>query len=380
MAFTLPNRREAMALLGGAASIAVPFTARAEMPATSADVAADSALDRLCAEAIKADSVPAVAAGWQSPTQSEYTVRGTRDASRSQPVAIDDQWHIGSISKSMTALLLARLVSARQMRWQWTLGDVFPELAADFHPGIATASLEALVTGRSGLISVPSLAEATAFPRDEADPRANRVAYTRLVGSRPPVPLPAEGYVYPNSAFIVAAAMAERATGKAWEDLIRQEVFGPLGLNSAAFGPPPHICGHRQFGDRLLPICAGFPGADNPAIWRPAGGVHLSIADFVAYASAHTIGAKDPRGESFLSKRQWSRLHTPPAGSPYAYGIIRLRSGLLFHNGSNTSWYAEMLIDPATRCSAVAVGSSGNCEPAVRRLVRSALDLARAAR
>lgn len=380
------NRRQAIGQLAGCAgALALPFAAHAQSAGAAGGEAGP--LDRLCAEAMMLAGVPAVAVGWTSPHGADYAVRGNRGSDPDLPVAIGDQWHIGSITKSMTALMLARLVSADSLRWTSQLGELLPDIAAALHPAIAKATLAALVTGRSGMISTPPLFEALAFPRFEDDPRRNRIAFAKLAGARPPEPLSADGFVYPNSAFIAAAAMAERATGQRWEDLVRQEVLEPLNLSSAHFGPPPQICGHRKMGERLVKFCADRQGADNPAVWRPSGGVHLSIADFAAYAAVHARRGRTRRGRAhqnrrrrerdYLANADWTRLHTPPADSIYAYGLIRFESGLLFHNGSNGSWYAEMFIDPETQCSAVAVGSSGNCESAIRQLATAALKIAR---
>ena len=40
--------------------------------------------------------------------------------------------------------------------------------------------------------------------------------------------------------FGIAGHMAERATGKSWEDLMQAELFGPLGMREVGFGAPPH--------------------------------------------------------------------------------------------------------------------------------------------
>jgi CubicO group peptidase (beta-lactamase class C family) len=43
---------------------------------------------------------------------------------------------------------------------------------------------------------------------------------------------------YQNANFILAGAMLERCTGKSWEDLMKTEIFQPLGMTTAGFGAP----------------------------------------------------------------------------------------------------------------------------------------------
>lgn len=49
---------------------------------------------------------------------------------------------------------------------------------------------------------------------------------------------PGTRHVYSNAGYAVAAAMAERVTGRSWESLMKKYVFGPLKLRSARFGWP----------------------------------------------------------------------------------------------------------------------------------------------
>lgn len=45
-------------------------------------------------------------------------------------------------------------------------------------------------------------------------------------------------YEYSNLGYMVAGAMAEKLTGKSWENLMRVKLFNPLGMTSAGFGAP----------------------------------------------------------------------------------------------------------------------------------------------
>src|ERR1700677_64408 len=52
---------------------------------------------------------------------------GVRKMGSDIPVTDDDQWHIGSCTKSMTATLAAMLVQEGKLKWDTTVGDIFPE-------------------------------------------------------------------------------------------------------------------------------------------------------------------------------------------------------------------------------------------------------------
>jgi len=85
----------------------------------------------------------------------------------------------------------------------------------------------------------------------------------------------------------------------------------------------------------------------------------------LVYLSAHRDQS------SFLSKESWRTLHTPPFGGDYAMGWIVRSDGSLWHNGSNTMWYAEVLFNSRTGVSAVA--TCNESRPAAMNIVGKVL-------
>ena len=58
-------------------------------------------------------------------------IAGERLAGSGIPVSAQDIWHLGSITKSMTATLVARLVELDAVRWDDTVGEVLKNIAPD---------------------------------------------------------------------------------------------------------------------------------------------------------------------------------------------------------------------------------------------------------
>ncbi len=275
---------------------------------------------------------------------------GVRKQGSPNPVTPQDLWHLGSCTKSMTATLIARLVDRGTLTWTATIPEVFPDLGPKLAPGWEKATLEMLLTHRSG--APADLTKDGLWGRlwkREGTPREQRRRLLDGVIAQPPLSTPGTKHLYANAGFAIAGAMAEKATGKAWEDLMREEIFDPLGMARAGFGAPGSADrvdqprGHGQG-----PVEPG-PDADNPPAIGPAGTVHAPLEDWAKYAALHLAGA---RGKSeFLKPETWKRLHTPPEGESYACGWVVRDSGwaggrTLWHNGSNTMWYAEVWIAP----------------------------------
>jgi CubicO group peptidase (beta-lactamase class C family) len=199
-------------------------------------------------------------------------------------------------------------------------------------------------------------------------PSEQRYTYVKKMLSQPQAAAPGEKYIYANSGYTVAAVMAERATGKAWEDLMRELIFTPLGMKSADFGAmgtPGKIdqpWQHRVVGrGEATPIEPG-PYADNPPAIGPGGTVHCTLADWAKFVQAHLAGARGK--ETLVGPSSFRMLHRPPLGGEYAMGwIVTPRDwgggNVLTHAGSNNQNYAVVWLAPAKNFAVLAVTNQG---------------------
>lgn len=284
-------------------------------------------------------------------------VAGTRKRGDATPVTLDDRWHLGSCTKSMTATLCAILVQDGTLRWNSTLGEVFPDLAPQMNETWRGVTLELLCTNSSG---APGGLDrdglwSKLWKRD-GTPTEQRVQLLAGVTKHPPEAPPGTKFIYSNAGFAMAGAMAERATGKAWEDLLRERLFTPLGMTSAGFGAPgtwaenPPIdqpWGHTAVGTFVQPGTA----ADNPPAIGPAGTVHMSLPDWAGYIALHVEG-EDATRARLLPAAAYTKLHDPHLDG-YAFGWGVTKRGwaggdqrVLTHNGSNTMWFCVAWLAP----------------------------------
>ena len=91
--------------------------------------------------------------------------------------------------------------------------------------------------------------------------------------------------------------------------------------------------------------------ADNSPVMAPAGTVHMTIGDLARYGAAHREG-ESARSPTLLPHAARERLHTPVL-EDYARGWVRVERDwaggpVLWHNGSNTMWYALPMLLPAS--------------------------------
>jgi hypothetical protein len=96
--------------------------------------------------------VPAVTGGLISTDGLQYSAAaGVRKAGGRTPVTTSDLWHLGSITKSLTATLVATFVMENQLKWDAKLGDLLPNLMEKATPQARGITVKHLLTHRSGL-------------------------------------------------------------------------------------------------------------------------------------------------------------------------------------------------------------------------------------
>lgn len=251
-------------------------------------------------------------------------VRGVRASDSADPVQSSDAWHIGSNAKAMTATLIARLVEQGRLSWTATLAELLPD--TPMREEYRTVTLADLLSHRAGLRDLDDTADAALLEAAFVDTRAlpvQRLAFAAQVLNEAPIgPVRADS-VYSNTGYVLAGAIAERATGRAYEDLMQTEVFQPLGM-TVVFGPARRgdILGHRD-GQPLTGL-----RADNPPLVAPVGAVKLSLRDWAAFAIDQMAGEQG-QGR-LLSADSYRRLHQAQGETDAALGW-----------GVRTDWPAE---------------------------------------
>jgi CubicO group peptidase (beta-lactamase class C family) len=292
---------------------------------------------------------------------------GVRKSGDPTLVTTNDQFHIGSCTKSMTATLAGILIDEGKLKWETTIAEVFPELKTLMDPAYRKVTLHELLTHHGG---APGRAPGEAWERAsaaEGTPRQQRYEFIKAVLSEPPEAVPGSKYIYSNQGYAIAGAMLEKATGTPWEELITEKLFKPLGMSSAGFGPPgtkgkvDEPWGHAK---RLLMTLPSQ--RDNPPAIAPAGRVHCSLQDLARYCILHLEGER--RG-GLVTTQTMRMLHTPfegkeTDGTRYACGWISLErkwagKRALMHNGSNTMWYIVIWLAPEKDFGVIAASNLG---------------------
>ena len=357
---------------GGGGSGQSP-TSQPTTPPPAVGIIGDGRLGELVEWARASEDVPAMALVLVQGGQiAEFAAVGRRSMSENTRVTTNDRWHLGSLTKAMTATLAGVLVDQSVIGWQTTPLDVWPGLDQSIHFGFRDITLKQLLSHTSGMTNAGSVPQAFLDNATGTLIEKRRQWAAQLLADAPA--LPAGLLNYSNWGYVVAGAMLETVTGTPYETLLEQQVLGPLGMNDTSFGAPgtpgqtDEPWGHWDLGNSFEPISPG-PGADNPQVLGPAGTVHSTLSDYAQFMMAHIAGARGIPG--LVTVPTFQTLHTPVvSGSALGWGVLPDDSGvqgiILSHDGSNVRWYAAVRLAPAADVGALIVtNAAGRAEEAI---------------
>ena len=218
-------------------------------------------------------------------------------------------------------------------------------------------------------------------------PRDQRRAFSAWLLQQRPHVTPGTRAEYSNAGYPVAAAMAEAATGEAWESLVESKLARPLGINLVyglpARGDSPQPWGHKPKSAFLG--MATYRNAVEPqppgdgwalgVIFEPAGDYSLSLADYAKFLQLHLAGLAGRDG--LLKASSIQRLHAGPG--EYAMGwFLREFDGTTAHwfTGSTETFFSRVIMLPE-RDIAVAVMTNAGSESASAATREAVMELRR---
>ncbi|MFO0368028.1 MAG: serine hydrolase [Acidobacteriota bacterium] len=235
---------------------------------------------------------------------------GLADRDRPEPVQPDSLFRIASVSKTITGIAALKLLEQGKLRLE---DRPFAQILSNYAPpapGTKFASYNQ-ITIRQLLQHTSGFPEGSADLSSSLVQRQIGIAYGVPVPSaeqlvrwqlgQPPASPPGQNYRYSNGGMIAAGRVVEQASGKSYEQFVREEILAPLGINRTRLaGPlrrdrlPGEVRYHMPAGTPMIP--SPFPGEGtedapytvNTAAAEGAGGWVSSAVDLARLLSRLT--------------------------------------------------------------------------------------------
>jgi CubicO group peptidase (beta-lactamase class C family) len=222
------------------------------------------------------------------------------------PVTTHSIFQAGSIGKQFTAAAIVLLEEHGKLRLDDKIARYLPPTKTRW----GSITIRHLLTHTSG---IPEYEDEVDDRRDYSEPELAELV--GLLSRRSP---PGHKFEYSNSGYLLLGIIIRTVTGKFHADYIRENIFEPLGMNTAriltdADIDPNRVTGYRMSNGRIVQ-----QQWVSPTFNQTADGVfYLSLNDFLAWE-------RSIRARTLLKPESWSKMFTPVVlnnGKTHPYGF-----------------------------------------------------------
>ncbi|MFK8843815.1 serine hydrolase domain-containing protein [Streptomyces sp. Ac-502] len=297
-------------------------------------------------------------------------------------LAADDQFRVGSNTKTVTATLLLQLVADGKVGLNDTVEKWLPGLVR----GGKDITVRMLLNHTSGLgdfLLTPKF-----LPSLTGQERRTWKAEDLLAITPPqdPPAAPGKKHSYSNANYAALGLLLQKATGKSLTELVEQKITKPLGMKDSFLATDAewsagkqHVTGYEPDAKHLksllapavdLPEGVGFAGPGRPEgnidttridpSWSGAAGGMVSTAqDWQRFLTALMTGKLLPEAQM---KQMRTTVPAPEEGGGYGLGLMKVDTpcGTVWgHTGGLPGYSSEIYTDAAGHRS-VAVLTSTN--------------------
>jgi len=257
---------------------------------------------------------------------------GMRRVDSTVKVQPNDLWHIGSNTKAMTAVMIAKLIEEGHFDWDTTVWDLvydkrllpgrqagpFPMLFPSINAHFKDVTVEKLAAHRSGIVMSKGIdnptREKSGYEQDPIAFRKDRIE--RLLKSSQGGTVGEWRYGHGN--YMILGHLIERVRGKPYEQVMREELFAPLGMTTATFGMPTDVA----LGDPVQLPFSGLPSGDP---WRDQFSTALNV-DTLQAVNGHVFDPEKPEGQRVIK----NNLALPPVWNPAGGAYMSSKDYLKF--------------------------------------------------
>jgi len=315
--------------------------------------------------------VPGVAVGLSVGGQTGTCSRGVTNADH--PLEVNDEtlFQIGSITKTFTGTLLAKLADEGQIDLDATVRSYLPEFRVEDPDASARATVRDLLTHVAGWAGDNF---GSTGPGDDAlDLKVREMA------TLPQIAPLGQVYSYNNASFVVAGRLIEVVTGETYEDALEQLLLRPLGLSQCFIDAEDVMTRRYAVGHAPTPT--------GPRVLRPwplyraansAGALTCSVPDMLRYAAFHLGNGESAAGGRVLSAAALDGMKTPILTKHGTDDKMALSWHLsdaggvrqVAHGGATLGQVAQLTLVPEHELALVVLTNSGSARALTKRAVR----------
>ncbi len=291
-------------------------------------------------------------------------IQGVRVNGRPDQATLDDYFHIGSCSKSVLAMMAAKLIEQNKISWRTKFFDVFPELKSEANSAYLDITLEDLFLSKAGIKAYTDL-EVDPLPVYDLPVNDQRLEFIKYLVSQMPSSKKKDSsfqHLYSNASYTMASEMLERVASKSYEDLAKQTLTSDLGL-SVHIGWPNSLSSDQPWGHiitkKKIEVFPPEHEYELPHLLTPAGDLSMTPKDYATYTQLQLQGL---RGKgSYLSSEAYNYIHFSHKG--FSIGVANgIWGGKRFSgfDGSAGTFFCRSIIVPESDLAFAIMTNAGS--------------------
>jgi CubicO group peptidase (beta-lactamase class C family) len=312
--------------------------------------------------ASKKFNIPGVAVGVWAGGEEVYACHGVTSVENPLPVDQDTLFLVASVTKTLTATTLMRLVAEGKVELNAPVRRYVPAFRLKDMQAADTITVLHLLNHTAGLDWRVS---ASTGEGDDALARlVAKMAEMELIA------LPGTRTSYSQAGYDLLGRIIEEVTGQTFEQAVASLVLEPLGLSHSFFARDDIMTrrfavGHNPGEDGTLSIARPWRHARGE---NPGGGLATSVADLLRFARFHLGGGRAGSGEQVLPSNILHQMQEPTAmlqasnlGDAIGLGwFLREVAGVrtVGHGGSANGQFAELLLVPERNFAVVSLSNA----------------------
>ena len=230
------------------------------------------------------------------------------------PNAPDTKFRLGSVTKQFTATLVLQLVEQGKIKLDGKLIDYLPDYRPDTGTRVTIHNLLSHTSGIPNYTALPDFFEKVSRNPFKVDDFVKKYASGDLQFE------PGTKFTYSNSGYFLLGAIVEKVTGKSYEQVLRENIFEPVGMKNSGFDHWNAIIGKRATGYSRTP--RGYETAPylDMSIPYAAGSLYSTVEDLFLWDQALY-------GEKILSAKSKELMFKPNLNN-YGYGFVMTQATL----------------------------------------------------
>ncbi|EJS67967.1 hypothetical protein ICW_03201 [Bacillus wiedmannii] len=251
---------------------------------------------------------------------------------------------IGSISKSLTALAIVKLIEDKKIKLEDPVQRYLPWFKLKDPQISSTITIQQLLTHTSGISTYEGLALSDKQSKNSTALQENVMKLSNLKLTAPP----GEKYQYSNANYIILGALIEAVTNETYSSYMEKHIFQPLNMNGAAASKETayekgYLTGYQSWFGIPRKSVVSYDNAG-----APYGYITASLEDMIQFI----MFLNRPEDTQFLKQENMdlylSPLYKINSEKSYGFGLrttnINEGETMIWHSGSTPDARAEIFI------------------------------------